>query len=79
MPASRIAFALADFISEVRALLPKDDKLTVALRLDSAAFDAVIYQLAEYGGMARQAPGAAAVNEVAFVGVVIERMEAANV
>ncbi len=74
MPASRIAFALADFISEVRALLPKDDKLSVALRLDSGAFDAVIYQLAEYGGMPRQAPGAAAVNEVAFGGVVIERM-----
>ena len=74
MPASRIAFALADFISEVRALLPKDDILKVAVRLDSKAFDAVIYQLAEYGGLPRQAPGSGAVNEVAFNGVLIERM-----
>ncbi len=79
MPASRIAFALADFIAEAARLLPKDHKLGVAVRLDSSAFDAVIYQLAEYGGIPRQVPGAPPINDVNFCGVVIERMVPAEV
>ena len=74
MPASRIAFALADFISEVRALLPKDHKLGIMVRLDPVAFNAVIYQLAEYGGIARSAPSGPSVDHIEFGGVRIERI-----
>lgn len=74
MPASRIAFALADFLSETVALLPRDHALEVMVRLDSVAFDAVIYQLAEYGRVPRPATFADRVDSVTFNGVVIERM-----
>lgn len=77
MPASRIAFAFADFVAEIKRLLPRDDALTVKIALDSVAFDKVVYQLAEYGGIARQGPGAP-VNEIKFGGVVIERMLVAS-
>lgn len=74
MPASRIAFALADFVAETVALLPRDHKLGLVVRLDSAAFDAMIYQLAQYGGVPMLGSPAEVVNSVEFGGVKIERM-----
>lgn len=75
MPASRIAFALADFLSEAARLLPADHKMGVVVRLDSVAFDAVVHQLKEYGASAIYQPAAAdRVDSIKFGGVVIERM-----
>lgn len=74
MPASRIAFALADFLSEAARLLPADHKLGVVVRLDSAAFDAVVHQLKEYGAMMQ---GGSA-DAIKFNGVLIERMAPGN-
>ena len=73
MPASRIAFALADFVSEAVRLLPRDHKLGIVVRLDTIAFDKVVYELAEYGGIPRPT-GGQVVNHVEFGGVRIERI-----
>lgn len=50
MPASRIAFAIGDLISEIKALLPRDAGMKAELRLDPVSYGRVKGELENHYG-----------------------------
>lgn len=50
MPASRIAFAIGDLISEIKALMPVDADLHAELRLDPPTYERVKREIENHYG-----------------------------